>query len=532
MYNPRYLSLSRHNIYYLRYPIPPELHPKGRNSEVRCSLGTRDPKEALHLARRLVYCGDTLLSNPAMAYMNYKEISTVLFKHFKEQREQVKERLDQQGPMSASTIGLLATERDFAAQEVKTNDFSLIGTDENITAFIEEHSLPITEGTEAFETLRIEYTKAKRDALHGLITLNQRYDGYDFTTNPYIPQIINSEPKQRKRILLSSAIDAYLKERHRSNLRHKSLGEMRSHLDLLQEYLGKKAHIHASPEQANAFKELLYNLPKYARSKPALKKLSLQELVDLPDSHELKANGLLDPASIRKYITTYSGFYDWAMKRKDTDENNFKDINLRIKKGKQTRDPFSREETKAIYEALLQTSVEHHKWGTLIAFFTGARREEIAQMNIEDIKQEDGIWFFDINHRGDKRLKTLASEREIPIHSQLIELGFLEYVEKVKAEDNARLFPELSKNDNNGYGRSIGRWFNETLLPRLGIKRKGLVFHCLRNTLATNLQRKGVEDSLVKRIIGHSQKDVMNRHYAQGQTLKQRQEAIELLWPL
>ncbi|WP_420712613.1 DUF6538 domain-containing protein [Frigidibacter sp. RF13] len=44
-----YLCASRHGIYYFRWPLPRNLHPAGRASDVRLSLKTRAPHLAEHL---------------------------------------------------------------------------------------------------------------------------------------------------------------------------------------------------------------------------------------------------------------------------------------------------------------------------------------------------------------------------------------------------------------------------------------------------------------------------------------------------
>lgn len=74
-------------------------------------------------------------------------------------------------------------------------------------------------------------------------------------------------------------------------------------------------------------------------------------------------------------------------------------------------------------------------WSTLLFLYTGARRNEIAALTPYDVKQDEAsnIWYFDITDEEEtKRLKTVAAKRFVPVHSKLIEYGFLEYIEKVK----------------------------------------------------------------------------------------------------
>jgi integrase len=78
----------------------------------------------------------------------------------------------------------------------------------------------------------------------------------------------------------------------------------------------------------------------------------------------------------------------------------------------------------------------HYYWLPLLGLFTGARVNEICQINPStDIGEEGSIPFFwlTIETEGDPRvsksLKNKGSRRKLPIHSKLIELGFLSYVD-------------------------------------------------------------------------------------------------------
>ena len=67
-------------------------------------------------------------------------------------------------------------------------------------------------------------------------------------------------------------------------------------------------------------------------------------------------------------------------------------------------------------------------WLPLIAAYTGARREEIAGLAPEDIVTEDGIAAFHFRPTEIRRLKNRPSQRKVPIHPHLLELGFMEHV--------------------------------------------------------------------------------------------------------
>lgn len=88
----------------------------------------------------------------------------------------------------------------------------------------------------------------------------------------------------------------------------------------------------------------------------------------------------------------------------------------------------------------------------MILLFTGARREEIANLALADIRQEEGIHYFDIAPDGQRgrRLKNKSSKRRVPIHSELIILGFLDYVEARRNQGETMLFSKVTE----GRGRT------------------------------------------------------------------------------
>jgi integrase len=90
----------------------------------------------------------------------------------------------------------------------------------------------------------------------------------------------------------------------------------------------------------------------------------------------------------------------------------------------------------------------HKFWMPHVGLFTGARVNELCQLNPQvDIRQDEGgIWYLDITDESeghkkvDKSVKTGGSKRTVPIHPQLIKLGFLQYVEHAKQQGHTLLF--------------------------------------------------------------------------------------------
>jgi integrase len=173
-------------------------------------------------------------------------------------------------------------------------------------------------------------------------------------------------------------------------------------------------------------------------------------------------------------------------------------------------------------------------WLPLIALFTGATLSEIAQLHTDDILQIDGVWIIDINSKGNKELKNEDGRpRQVPVHSQLVALGFLEFVEMRRRGLEARLFPEEERNVHGAFD-ALSKRFNR-YRESVGVTtetRAKKDFHSFRHTVASLLIGAGVEEGLVNDIVGHasSQRSETRRTYAKAGTfVTVKAQAIEKL---
>lgn len=156
-------------------------------------------------------------------------------------------------------------------------------------------------------------------------------------------------------------------------------------------------------------------------------------------------------------------------------------------------------------------------WLPLILLYTGARREEIAQLSPTDIKQDGQVWYFDITDDAEtgKRVKNTASKRRVPVHSKLIELGLLEYV-KLQRGKHQLFVKQQGRGSRPSPGRrtcgdSVSKW-HVTLREKLGIEGRKTV-HSFRGTLVTKLLATGCPEDIRKIIIGHASEDIHGSVY-------------------
>lgn len=192
---------------------------------------------------------------------------------------------------------------------------------------------------------------------------------------------------------------------------------------------------------------------------------------------------------------------------------------------------FKDEELQKIFEPTLYSKkmdLPDFYWGPLIALFTGARIEEVASLDVEQIYEVKGIWIIDI-----LKGKTDNAQRRVPVHDQLIALGLVDYVQSVRNAGYKKLFPHIQPGTN-GYRKNLSRMFGTYLdLPQVNIVDPLKVFHSFRHTVVTALTNAGVNDGLKRALVGHDIDTRTSSHddyiHTKALTLPSLQTAINML---
>jgi integrase len=164
-------------------------------------------------------------------------------------------------------------------------------------------------------------------------------------------------------------------------------------------------------------------------------------------------------------------------------------------------------------------------WVSLISAFTGCRLEEAAQLRAIDIKQTDGIWYFEFCQDGNG--KTEAATRVVPMHHALIDAGLLQYRDALPP--GSMLFPGLGSGKTKGgkLGPRLGEAFS-WWRKKLGIVRPGVNFHSFRHTVGDRLRKAGVPEDDRAALLGHEDERITSRVYGHdGPGLHRLQAIVE-----
>lgn len=539
MFNPSYLQLSDDGVFYLRWPIPRCFHPAKKASTLRLSLRTRDRRIALRLSHLAGQIADNVIAAGSAHGMRYDEVRALLKDHFQQLLKHRVESINRTGPLSVldrqtfQNSVLLAEESIAGPHGITIDDSS---DSELLSRFIEKYRLVVEAGTEPYKWLHSELKKSYRDYAKAVLDHDSALNSYDFQAGPSASRdtAISLEALPAAGMTIAELGRAYQQEKTRAERwMPKTTSEKKEHISLLEEILGANTDItRLLAKDAKTVKDTIFLYPKNRSKNPLTRGKPLGSILNIVGTEKLHLT------TVNKYIQTYNDMFEWAKRNSHTEVNLFAGLTVQKGKGRSNtaRQPFSDEQMALILNALTDTGntiirKPYQKWGPLIGAYSGARLNEISQLHLIDIRQEGDIWCFDLNDDGDsKHLKAAASKRLVPIHPKLIQLGLLDYVQELKQAGKSKLFPDFSYCPKNGWGRSLGRWFNEVLLTDLNIKNKSLVFHSLRHTVVTRLMRANVPEPIVKSIIGHAQEGVtQNSYFRQGYSMPQIADGLKNL---
>jgi len=274
---------------------------------------------------------------------------------------------------------------------------------------------------------------------------------------------------------------------------------------------------------ARQYKDVILKLPPNMRKSPLLKGLSIQQIItkDL-DSMSVR--------SMNKYLSAVSSLMGWAVRQGYIDRNFFDKLTIKTSGNiSEERLPFDQKDLDNLLDYPKKPLHDYYHWLPLLAYYTGARLEELCSLYLDDIYQDGGIWVIDINRKTkDKHIKTDSSIRKIPLHDSLVGMDFLSFINKQRLKGHERLFPEL-KYQNLKYGKAASKWFKR-YRDKKGITDDRKAFHSFRHTFTERLKIAGVAPHFIGALLGHRDETMTTGRYGSGRwPLKDLHKAINLL---
>ena len=203
--------------------------------------------------------------------------------------------------------------------------------------------------------------------------------------------------------------------------------------------------------------------------------------------------------------------------------NNLPNVEKTKKSEKKPHQPYSNEQLLEMFNPKHTYFKEHPDafWACMIALFTGARANSAITLQYDDVFEKDGIWCIQfIENHPIKHLKNEASERIVPIHPQLLDLGFVDYVKRRQTALNAKgtdfIFPKCQTKSGTYNSRYTVRMILN-FLQKIGVKsgtKDSYDFHSFRKNASIAMQNAGIIATFINDIIGWEGKTTMEQSYS------------------
>jgi hypothetical protein len=182
----------------------------------------------------------------------------------------------------------------------------------------------------------------------------------------------------------------------------------------------------------------------------------------LSNGHERIPVRCVAAATINKWLTCLQGVLNWARRNGVIPEEvPWADpvAGMRLKEPRSKRRPWEPEELSLLFGSSIYRLGERPLGGKgeaayglpLLTLFTGARLNELAPMCANDVKLDpsSGVHFMTVveDDETGRTVKTENSLRAIPLHPELLRIGFLKFADHRRKADGpeARLFLKFSR---------------------------------------------------------------------------------------
>lgn len=287
-------------------------------------------------------------------------------------------------------------------------------------------------------------------------------------------------------------------------------------------------------EELQQYKSVLTKLPLLSSSQY---KLPLVEILQLDQK-------IISTSTANKYLGYIISLFKWCEREGYIEKSMAYGLSIKEKKSSNSeiRVHYSEADLNQIfthstlYSKFLHKSLLEHPervFIPLIALYQGMRINEIAQLYTSDINVIDGVYCIDINRNThDKRLKNEASIRVIPVHKELIELGFIDYVKEQKSLGETRLWSKLSIGLE-GYSTNFRKWYG-TFNRKEITQDRNKTFHSFRHLFSHTFRQLSLKNDIdhfaIKYLLGHSvSDDITVDVYSHGYSMDGLSEVINKL---
>lgn len=330
---------------------------------------------------------------------------------------------------------------------------------------------------------------------------------------------LSTKVPDRPTYLLSTVMEQYLQQRKTDGEQTEATQKKyRQQYTLFLELLGDRDIRDYTHFDLREARNKLQRLPANRNTSARYKSLSVDELLQMDIPHTM------DKRTINSYMGQITAIFRYAEIHHMIDKRIGESLNFKITKEekiKRSYKLYEQDEIHRMFKILpFKKRIHYEAWLPLLALYTGARQGELCQLYVNDVKQQGDIFYLDIltefNEDDPRRVKNIQSRRMVPIHPFIIEVGFLEFVEKLRTKGKK----ELCRVKSDYYGKQF-----RALIPQITTGERK-VFHSFRSNFHDGLKQKNVPMDLYHAITGHSSRNEMDDIYTEDYSLQIKYDAM------
>ena len=506
--------LERDGRYYARLVVPRHLRPFLDNkTELRTPLGGdyREALKALHAAvanlqfkireAEIKAADSGIAPRSETTYpLSNEQMALRLYRMRLDHDDVMRQSLHHWASLSVDDAQADRLQKGYAGRLPDQQLLDLVETP--INYFRSRGNTSVTFGTPEWRRLAMALCAAEYEAL---ARIAERDDG-DYSGKPAHPTLTTAEPIVPELPPVSLT-------------------------GLFEDYIASRKRLGRGDESERRWKPVFEDLRKFLKHNDA-RRLTKQDVFAWRD-RLLKTRS---PKTVKDvWLSSLRTVLNWAVREDRLPVNVAADVRQDAQKRKQTRERgFTEDEATAILRAALGyqkgpkeavKTAAAKRWVPLLAAFTGARVTELTQLRKEDVRTKNGRKFIRITPDAGS-VKT-GQFRDVPLHAQIVELGFDKFVEE---SSGGPLFfdPSTSKDLLSG-ARTVSGRLSEWL-GGLGIVPDGVQpNHGWRHRFKTLGRELGHSDRVVDAICGHAGRTAGDSYG--DVTLEAKQRVIDGLRP-
>lgn len=302
-------------------------------------------------------------------------------------------------------------------------------------------------------------------------------------------------------------------------------------LEVFEGLLGSKPIDQFTKDDCRTFRTAITKLPSDQGGK--LSKLTVPQKLEKAAKEDLPR---LANSTAKKHYGAVKHIFTFAASEGYIKSNPFE--SLKFPKAKESfyeterqgKRSISPDEMKILFKKAGEVWGENDKrfWFLKLTASSGARGEELSQLRRKDFKKIAGRWCFELHDREDNKLKNASSVRKIPLSRDLLNSGFMDFVNRVETHE---LIFELTPNAQGRLYPFMARHLRDLIRNKAEIDDRRVTAHSLRHTFKDCLRAKNVYEDIQELLMGHRSAAHRNSRSYGGAQMIQLTKAVDLVNP-